>query len=397
MSDFARDLPYFITWTKQRDALTLPLESVDQDYFYSGDQKWLNLSSISYQASYGMKNTTITNAMKKQMDSFSLASPKQVFKLKNKVSSELINRAKGNYKCFFTQSGSEGIENALKMARQISGKKLILSQVRSYHGATMGSLSITGDWRHQQHLLPLQWTKRIPDPQEDPTGEKLESFIKEIGTKDIAAICLETITGGNGVYAPSKAWYKKLMELKKKYQFFLILDEVVCAGHRTGPFMGFHNFKGLSPDFIVTAKAMTGGYFPLGVLLVSDSISGFYDDEILSCGLTNYGHPLGLAALDAVLQITKRQSFLDGLTIRENLVKNFIDQMTKKKVSCRQFGLLAALDLNKKVSPNDLYDNGIYGAIQNGTLILAPSLTISTKNLKSGLKCLGEIIDEKLT
>lgn len=392
----SNELPYFITWTKQDGALTLPLDRVDQDYFYSGKKKWLNLSSISYQASFGMNNKSILNEMKKQMDKFSLASPKQTFKLKQTVSEELIERTKGNYKCFYTQSGSEGIENALKMARQISGKKIILSQARSYHGATMGSLAITGDWRHEEHLLPLEWTKKIPDPQEDPEGEKLEAFVREVGPSHIAAICVETITGGNGVYAPSSKWYKKLMELKKLYGFYIILDEVVCAAHRTGPFMGFHNFRGLKPDFIVTAKAMTGGYFPLGVLLVSDNLAKFYDQEILSCGLTNYGHPLGLAALKAVLKITKTSRFKDGIDARQKILKEFLREMRKNGLVTRQHGLLAAIELNNKVLATDLFQNGIYGAIQNDTLILAPSLVMSTSTFKRGLSALGDIINEKL-
>jgi 4-aminobutyrate aminotransferase-like enzyme len=119
-----KTLPYFITWTSQNDALTIPLERVNNDYFFDKDNKWLNLSSISYQASFGLKNSKILNAIKKQMSEFSLASPKQTFQLKQEVSTRLIEKTGSKYKCFFTLSGSEGIENALKMARQITGRKV---------------------------------------------------------------------------------------------------------------------------------------------------------------------------------------------------------------------------------------------------------------------------------
>lgn len=395
MNSPTKNLPYFITWTAQNKAKTLPLESCDNDHFFAKNQKWINLSSISYQASFGLQNESIKKAMIKQMDSFSMASPKHLFKLKEDVSNELVKRTKGSYKCFYTQSGSEGIENAIKMARQVSSKKIILAQERSYHGATMGSLAITGDWRQENHLLPIEWTKRIPDPQNDPNGLQLEKFLFQIGCEDIAAICLETITGGNGVFAPSKIWYQKVMELKRKYGFFLILDEVVCAGHRTGPFMGHHHFKGLKPDFVVTAKAMTGGYFPLGALLVEETIAKHFNQHTLSYGLTNYAHPLGLAALNAVLKITKTPKFISDLKEREEILKDFIKQIKKRGLTCRQYGMLAAIELESKITIDDLFNSGIYGAIQNDTMILAPSLVINKTTLKKGLGLIGELVDEK--
>lgn len=390
---------YFVTWSKQIGALKLPLDGMDQFHFKSGDKKWLDLSSISYQASFGHKNQVILKAMKKQMTDFPLASPKHVFDLKNTVSKRLLEKISKSpqYKCFYTQSGSEGIENALKMVRQITNRPLILSLKNSYHGATMGSLSITGDWRHEKHLLPNQWRKYLPDPQKDPNGEQLQKFFQKINPDKVAAVCLETITGGNGVYTPSKEWWKKLKELLKANDIKLILDEVVCAGHRTGPFFGFQNFSNLKPDFIVTAKAMTGGYFPLGVLFVKNELAKFYDDHVLSCGLTNYAHPIGLAACKAVLDITSSASFLEIKDKNELILKGFLENELdpKKIMGGRSFGLLAAIDLlPNSLNQQSFLDAQLYVAIQNNKIILAPPLNMSPRLLKSGLKKLGKIINE---
>lgn len=392
-----KSLPFFITWTSQNEALTIPLERVSNDYFFDKNNKWLNLSSISYQASFGLKNSKILNAIKKQMGEFSLASPKQTFHLKQEVSTRLIEKTGSKYKCFFTLSGSEGIENALKMARQITGRKIILSQKNSYHGATMGALSITGDWRNKDHLLPKQWTKTIPNPQDDPNGEKLDALIVSIGTDKIAAICLETITGGNGVFIPTQKWYKALNRTLKKHKILLILDEVVCAGHRTGPFFGFQNYPFLKPDLIVAAKALTGGYFPLGVVLVSQKLSNYYDKHILSCGLTNYGHPLGLAALKAVLDLTEEDKFKTQLYKNIESFANFFELLKDKGIVSRSIGLLGAVEVNDKLVTKDLIDNGIYASIQNQRLILAPNLTMSSSTLKEGLNKVGLLLNEKLS
>lgn len=390
--------PYFVTWTKQNDALTLPLDKMDQFHFIGNKRKWLDLSSISYQASFGHKNKNIINAMKKQMDEFPIASPKHVFKLKDEVSLKIIKAAGkvGGYKCFYTQSGSEGIENALKMARQLSGKPLILSLKNSYHGATMAALSITGDWRHENHLLPDQWRKHLPDPQKDLDGRKLEDFLSKLGNQKLAGVCLETITGGNGVFSPSKAWWKKLNQLKRKMGFYLICDEVVCAPYRTGNFFGFHQYSDVHPDFIVTAKAMTGGYFPLGCLLVSDKLAKYYDENILSFGLTNYAHPIGLAACNAVIDYTLTNEFLEIKEENEGIFDSFFNSLDKSKVKgTRAFGLLGAIDLKENsITQKDFLNNDLYVAVQKNRAILAPPINMTPSLLKKGLKKLAGLIHE---
>ncbi|MCF8059846.1 MAG: aminotransferase class III-fold pyridoxal phosphate-dependent enzyme [Bacteriovoracaceae bacterium] len=392
-----KNLPYFITWTSQEKAQTLPLDKVDNDFFYGKGIKWLNLSSISYQASFGLKNTTILKAIKSQMDEFSLASPKHTYQLKEEVSKRLISKTGSGFKCFFTLSGSEGIENALKIARQFTKKKIILSQKNSYHGSTMGALAITGDWRQENHLLPRQWTKYFPAPATDPSGEKLEALILKIGPDNIAGICIETITGGNGVFIPPSSWYKAVAKIQKNYNILLILDEVVCAAHRTGPFFGFQNYKNVQPDLIVTAKAMTGGYFPQGVLFVSQKISKYYDKSTLSCGLTNYGHPLGLAAMKAVLDLTEEESFKKKVQKNVEIFTDFFNALKLCEIDCRHIGLLGAIEMNNKIKLKDLLDSGIYAGIQNGRIILAPNLLIPSKVLTKGLNDLGMVIHDKLT
>ncbi len=385
--------PYYFTWTKQKEALTLPLDKVEDHYFCYKNKKWINLSSISYQSHFGLQNKAITKAIQKQIEVIPMASPKHIFDLKEKVSQKLLSKLPfSNFKVFYTLSGSEGIENALKMARQVSQRKLVASLENSYHGATMGSLSVTGDWRNKDHIHPRQWSLKIPMPYEDPEGIKLQETIEAYGPKKIAAFCLETVTGGNGVFIHPKAWLKKLNWLCKKYGIFLILDEVVCGAHRTGPFFGLEHFPFLKPDFIVLAKGITGGYFPMGCVLTNKRISQYYQDNTLSCGLTNYAHPIGLAALQAVLKITELKSFHINRKKNEDYLKEWTKNLNNKAgITTRCIGSLAAIE-GHNITQQELYDHGIYAPIQSGRIILAPPLTMKINTLKNGLKMVEKIL-----
>ncbi len=360
--------------------------------------KITDLSSMSYQASFGLKNSTITNAMKKQMGHFSMALPKHIFSLKEEIANKLNEKAKRisgksgkvvkSYKTFFTLSGSEGIENALKMARQVTGRNVILARKRSYHGATMGALAITGDWRNEQHLLPRQWTVRIPGPEEDPKGQSIEKIILKHGAHKIAAFCLETITGGNGVIIPYPAYYKKIQSLAKRYQIKIIMDEVVCGVHRTGTFFGIDHYPFLKPDFIVMAKALTGGFFPLGAVLVCQKIAKFYDQNTLSCGLTNYAHPLGLAAVAGVFEIIESTKFQSNLQQAINALANFAQHLRDKALTVRQIGMLMAIELPHEITPKQIMTNGVYISVINQTMIIAPHLNMPVDQLE---RCLNKV------
>ncbi len=394
--------PFFFTWTAQDSAFKLPLDSVDDFSLCSEGRSLIDMSSLSYQASFGLKNKAIIKAMSKQMMAFSLASPKNIFKLKEKVAHDLAmlasaKESKREYRVFFTQSGSESIENALKMARQISAKRYVLCQQNSYHGSSLGALSVTGDWRNKNHLSLSHYSIRIPGPTEDPEAKELEAIIVKNQKKGIAAICLETITGGNGVIIPSAKWYVRIKKLCKQYDILLILDEVVCGAHRTGPFFGFQNYKNLKPDFICLAKALTGGYFPLGATLVSEEIAGYYDKNTLSCGLTNYAHPIGLAALAAVLKISEQTSFQKKLERNIHTMELFAKKMQEHKSveQIRRIGMLMAIVPKRSFKLVDFLEKDLFVAVQNGSAIVAPSLVIQSALLKKGLKKVTQILEER--
>ena len=110
-------------------------------------------------------------------------------------------------KIFYTVSGAESVENALKIARHFSGRPLVLARRRSYHGATLGAMSVSGDWRSMPHLNFDAGTARIPEPHDDPHGTRTRSIVEELGPGNIAAVIVEPISGVNGVVIPPDSWW----------------------------------------------------------------------------------------------------------------------------------------------------------------------------------------------
>lgn len=380
--------PFYITWSKQNGGTTYPLESVEEHYIQSDGKKVLDLSSISYQAGFGLKPSFITDAVKAQLDDFTIVAPKAVFDLKNRVSNKLLSLLNlDGGKIFYTVSGAESVENALKIARLYKNKKTILARRPSYHGGTLGAISVTGDWRNQNVQTLDQWTLRIPEPHEDPDLSKTEALIQS--NDDLAGIILETIPGNNGILIPDLDWIQGLQKLAKKHDILFILDEVVCGFYRLGSPFGFQKY-GLKPDMVTMAKAITGGVVPFGALWTTNEIHSHFNDIVLSCGLTNYAHPLGLAALEAVFTYTESKEFQTNLG---SLLKEFEADITSLKQTTRVVGGLAAIDIENAPSFKDLWDAGISVIAQKDRLILAPHLNLPVSIWKEGFAKLEKLLE----
>lgn len=390
--------PFFFTWSKQKNA--------DNFNFVGGKgpilltdkgRKIYDLSSLSFQAGFGVSDPLIAKKIKAQVGKIAVTSPKAVFPLKVNVTNRLLKfiekTKQPSGKIFYTVSGAESVENALKLARQVKKRKGILARKISYHGATLGALSVTGDWRNDAHFTVDDWTVWIPEPKDDPNCIKTREIILKYGPENIAAFCLETVTGGNGVYIADQVWWNNIKKLCKEFDLFLIIDEVTCGFGRTGPNFGFFHYN-LKPDLITLAKSISGGMVPFGALWVSKEISSKFEDETLSLGLTNYAHPLGLAALDGVLDHFENKNFLNN---HKKLCQVFYQKVKaigklKSVKETRCIGLLAGIDLNHKVTWQMFFDQGIYLSNRQKMLVLCPSYSYTPKQLETAMDKLIEIL-----
>lgn len=388
---------FYFSWTRQDSPLEFPVASAQADEFILKDGRRIyDFISTSFQANFGHSHPLIQSRIAEQLHRMPIASPKSDFKLKHTVSNrlnELVNLGPG--KIFYTVSGAEAVENALKIARQLTGRKIVLARQKSYHGATLGALSVTGDWRNAPHLTFDEGTLRIPDHDEDPDLSTTKKLIAKAGPENIAAVILETISGTNGMSIPPSEWISGIQAICREHGMMLILDEVLVGFGRCGPAFAFHDY-GLRPDMITLSKAISGGYVPFGALWTSNSIAQHYDQNVMACGLTNYAHPLGLAALDAVLQLLADRDFQILKQTNEKLFGGFLSELEQNNASIvelRQRGLMAAIYWDRPApSWQTAFDAGLHLFSRDNMNILAPPYNTDPEKLLQALNTYAKLL-----
>src|ERR1700693_892957 len=337
-----RDYTMF-SWSVQGASNPLHMKRGQGVWFWDGDDnRWLDFSSQLINLNVGHQHPKMLEAIKKQVDELCFAGP------------GFANEPRGPL------GGSEANENAMKMARLVTGRDKIITRYRSYHGATMGSMSASGDPRRWPVEPGVPGIVRVFDPYcyRCPFGQKVEtchrecvSHIEEViqmeGPNTIAAIMVEGITGSNGLLVPPDDYYPKLRALCDKYGILLIDDEVMSGFGRTGKWLATQHY-GIRPDIVTCAKGLTSGYLPLGAVIVSDAIANYFETNMLWGGLTYSGHPVCCAAAVANLQIYEEENIFANVERQGRYLATRLEAM-KQKYSCvgdvRYKGLFSVIEL----------------------------------------------------
>lgn len=255
------------------------------------------------------------------------------------LAEKLVTNAPGMSKVLLLSGGSETIEAALKLSRQYfveagePGRHLYIARRQSYHGNTLGALSVGGnEWRREKfgpimmpghHVAPCFEYREMQDG-ETPTdygqraANELEKKLLELGPDNVAAFIAETVVGATaGAVPPAPGYFKRIREICDKYGVHLILDEVMCGTGRTGTMMAYEQ-EGIEPDMVTMAKGLAAGYQPVGALLckneITDAIragSGFFQH-----GHTFMGHATAVAASLATLNAIEGERLLDNVQTR---------------------------------------------------------------------------------
>ena len=388
--------PFYFTWNHQRPAALFDVESANGDEFLLADgRRVFDLISTSFQANFGHSHSGICASIARQLAQMPIASPKATFALKREVSQRLLAlMGLPGGKLFYTVSGSEAVENALKMARQVTGRPKILARCKSYHGASLGALSVTGDWRHEPHLTLREHTIRIPEPCEDPTFEAARAILENQGPETVAACIVETVSGTNGVAIPDPVWFQNLRETCDAYGILLIADEVLCGFGRTGRAFAFQHYD-FQPDLVCLSKAISGGYIPFGAVWTGPRIAEFYERSCLTCGLTSYAHPLGLAALAGVLDILEEPEFWERVNALTTILTARVEAWRERPdvAEVRSLGLLAAVDFVDATAPNweTCFQQGLHLYSNGEMLVLAPPLITTPQRLIAALDALQSL------
>ena len=400
--------PYFFTWQAQNDVKPMALTGGDGAFFECDGRSILDFGSLSYQVNAGHGQKAIVEAIVAQANQLCVASPSADYPAKRELAERLLAKAPPEFsKVFFSLGGAEANENALKIARMATGKYKLVSRYRSYHGATLGAVSATGDWRRTAVEPGIVGAIHVMDLDEGITGTQVPRVLEL--EQNVGAVILEPIVGANGVLIPEAADYAAIREACDHHNALLIMDEIFTGFGRTGRYFGYEHF-GVVPDLITVAKGLTSGYGALSAVLVHERVAQHFDENVLTCGLTNYAHPLGVAAALAAMNVYEKEKLVENAAELETPLRARLTQVTQTCRSATGFrvrGLLAALDLScddeslaklrAALWSRDLYTH-VYGSRQyrrpGGCLIIAPPLCITQTELELGMDRIASALKE---
>lgn len=291
---------------------------------------------------------------------------------------------------YLTNSGTEGIEGALKLAKRATGRQRIISANNAYHGNTQGAMSVMGYEERKRAYRPL-----IP-------GTSYIQF-NDIGdleqiNEQTAAVILETIQGGAGFIVPTNDYMKAVRERCDKVGALLILDEIQPGMGRTGKLFAFEHYN-MIPDIFVAGKGLGGG-FPVGAFGASKKLMNLLQDKPILGHITTFGgHPVIAAACHATLKTLLQSNLIAGTIEKEQYIREQLQHQGIKEI--RGKGLMLALILPTQ----ELAQQLVKIALERGLLLffllfekravrVTPPLTISKKELKKGCDIIVNILDE---
>ncbi len=417
------------SWSKQKGIAPIAVKYAEGVYLYDYDDKrYLDFSSGLMNVNIGHGNQRVTEAVVKQMQEAAYVTPSCVTKVRGELGKKLASICPGDLnKAFFTLCGATSIENAIKLARLYTGRHKILTRYQSYHGASYGAMSASGDPRR----LPMD-TQQAPNfvhfdlpylyrweyGEENllkETVTSLEKIVAYEGPNNIAAILLEGESGSSGCFKYPVGYLKAVREICNRHGILLIIDEVMSGFGRTGKWFGFQNHD-IIPDMIAMAKGLTCGYLPFGCLMVSDKISAKFDDTVLSLGLTYSAHPVSCAAALETLKIYEDDHLIENCVAMSKYLEQQVEKLKAKHPSIGDFrnsGLLGCIELvkNKKTKepmapfnakPDEMTvmnkvaakikELGMYTFVRWGFIFIAPPLCITKEQIDEGLAIISEAI-----
>ena len=395
----------FHTWTAQRDAAPMEIVSGQGARFRTADgADWLDLGSMVWNASLGHGHAGMRRALVAAAERGVVALPSSVFPDKARAGELLLEVAPAGMrggKTFLCLSGAEANENAVKMARLVTGRRKIVYRNRSYHGATLAMLSLSGDPRRAPFDpgLPdgVAWEDRYSA---EPGAGDLERLLAREGPETVAAVLLEGVVGANGVFVPPPGYWRRVREVCDRHGVLLIADEVLSGFGRTGRWFGIDH-DGVSPDLLTCAKGLTAGYAPGGATIVNARIAGHFEDHVLSCGLTAYAHPLTCAAIVAAIEATRAEKLVERAARLGARLEEWLRAVARARPFVREvrgLGLLWAIELDASAAQmkrlaQELRARHLHLHKRDTLVFVAPPLVIDEGELETGVKTLAAAID----
>ncbi len=422
------------SWSATGKVDPMPIARAEGIYLYSPEgQRWLDFNSQLMSVNIGHAHPKVIEAIKKAAETLIYVYPGMASEPRARLSMRLAELVPGDLNTFFyTLGGAEANENAIKAARLFTGRQKILTRHRSYHGATHGAMSLTGDPRRWPNEPGMVGVVRVLDPhpydysfgktEEEIVANNLvylEEIIQYEGPHTIAAMFIETMTGTNGILPPPKGYLQGLKALLEKYGILLVCDEVMCGWGRTGKLFAFEH-GGIVPDILTMAKGLTSSYMPLGVMAVSDRIAKHFQDNVFWGGLTYNAHPMCLATALAVIDVLEEEKLVENSARMGEVMTGHMARLQAKHKCVREhrnLGLFGIIELQKNTRGERLVpyagshpvmgklgrffrDNGLFAVLQWGGVMCNPPLTINEAQLAEAFEIVDRglsIVDEVVT
>ena len=411
-------------WSAQKDITPLAVATAGGVYFHTVDgRRFIDFNSQLMCVNAGHGDRRIVDAIKKQADQLPYILPSMAHEPRARLGAKLAQLLPGDIdKVFFTLGGADANENAIKIARAVTGRPKILARYRSYHGSTGSAAVATGDprrWANEGaatgivHVLdPYHGIQRGWDSAREALAD-LEETIELEGPKTIAAFILEPISGTNGVLVPPDGYLEGVRELCDRHGILMICDEVMTGFGRTGRWFAVDHW-GVVPDLITMAKGLTSSYVPLGAVGMRPHVAAHFDDHVFYGGLTYNSHPLGCAAALGAIQAYEEDDMV-GNSRRMGVVLARHHKRLRERHPCvgatRSIGLFGALELVRdpktmeplapfngtspemKAIAQALLDGGMHTFVRWNTIMTNPPLCITEEQLDEGFEILDSALE----
>jgi taurine---2-oxoglutarate transaminase len=421
----------YVTWRRQGGWNPLVVTRAEGSKFWdAAGKEYLDFSSQLIATNLGHANPKVVAAIAEQAKTLSYAVPGFATEPRARLSAALLELLpKGLDRFFFSTSGTEANEAALKIARLATGRTKVVSRYRSYHGATAASISVTGEFRRR----PIEKLQKVPGTVFAPDcycyrcpfgltypschvecADYVDGQIAREG--DVAAMIVEPVVGTNGVIVPVPEYLPRIREITRKHDVLLITDEVMSAWGRVGEWFAVNHWN-VTPDILTTAKGITGAHIPLGLTATTSALHDRFRDSYFPHGHTYEAHPLTLAPGVAAIEEYQRLNLIeksrkDGEYLLARLRE--IQEHHRSVGEVRGLGLFAAVELVKnrttkqpfntdeeKMAGKPLVVEQVTGAMMKegvycigwvSHLIIAPPLIVTRPELDHGL----EVLDRAL-
>lgn len=421
---------YLQSWSKQGGRPRV-ITGASGSWFWDSDGKrYLDFQSQLVNANLGHQHPRIVQAIKDQADRLCYIGPLMGSDVRSELAAIMNEITPRNItSTFFTTGGSAANETAIRLARHYTGRPKIVARYRSYHGATGGTLSLTGDPRHHLTRADMPGVVRLLDPytyrcpagHPDPCpvcsgGPHLEEILMYENPDTVAAVILETVVGTNGIIVPPDGYLQSIREVCDRHGILLIADEVMAGFGRTGKWFAVDHWE-VEPDIITSAKGINSGYVPLGTMSVSTALHDWLRDTPLPGGLTYAGHPLACASGVAAIRAMQDEGTLEHATAMGSRMRAELARLADRHPSIgdiRGLGMFNGIELVRNRATKEplvpfaargeaarpmsgmmafAMNEGLYLSFYSNVIRLTPPLNISEEDLMTGLAILDRTLE----